>query len=117
MENKDFWTLGMKPLIIENPNMVKIRYIDMEKVPVSRSFNRKFIWSVLRAILVLGIVLGSLLFLISISSYSNASFHLTSFVAIYPAYGALRLFFFMVTDEPFWKIEYEYIEVVRNEES
>jgi len=118
MENKDFWMLCHQPIKIENPvDNFKIRYIDMEKVPVSRSFNRNFIWIVLRAILVLAAILGLLLFLIYLSSYSKASFQLTPIVALYPTFMAMKLFFFMVTEEPFWKVEYEYIEVVRNEES
>jgi len=118
MENKDFWMLCYQPIETKNPvEGFKIKYIDMEKVPVSRSFNRKFIWSVLRAILVLAAILGLLSFLIYLSSYSKTSLQLTSIVALYPAFMAMKLFFFMVTEESFWKVEYEYIEVVRNEES
>jgi magnesium-transporting ATPase (P-type) len=118
MENKDFWMLCYQPIETKNPvEDFKIKYIDMEKVPVSRSFNRKFIWSVLRAILVLAAILGLLSFLIYRASYSKTSFQLTSIVALYPTFMAMKLFFFMVTEEQFWKVEYEYIEVVRNEES
>lgn len=117
-EHYDFWLKCQQPIKIHNPDKhLKIVYIDMDKVPVSRSFNHKFIFSVLKAFSVLIGILLLLGFLLYLSSYSEASFRLSSIVALYPLFMAMKLFFEMVKDEPFWKIEYEYVEVVRNEKS
>jgi hypothetical protein len=117
-ESHDFWLQCQQPVKVSNPmDSFKIVHIDLEKVPVSRSFNRKFIFSVLRAFLVLSGILLLLGFLLYLSSYSKASLQVTSIVALYPAFVAMQLFFLMITDEPFWKIEYEYIEVTRDDQS